>query len=80
MGENKNNDYHKSSDLKKLFERYDCNMNAIFEEWKNSLFQKNTIYITFFILRFYFMIDLIMPLFCSLYANYDLLGFPASRT
>ena len=30
----KNNDYHKSSDLKKLFERYDCNMNAIFEEWK----------------------------------------------
>ena len=30
----KNNDYYKSSDLKKLFERYDCNMNAIFEEWK----------------------------------------------
>ena len=30
----KHNDYHKSSDLKKLFERYDCNMNAIFEEWK----------------------------------------------
>ncbi len=26
------------------------------------------------------MIDLIMPLFCSLYANYDLLGFPASPT
>ena len=30
----KNNDYYKSSDLKKLLERYDCNMNAIFEEWK----------------------------------------------
>ena len=30
----KNNDYYKSSDLKKLFERHDCNMNAIFEEWE----------------------------------------------
>ena len=28
----KNNDYYKSSDLKKLFERYDCNMNLIFKE------------------------------------------------
>lgn len=42
----KNNDYYKSSDLKKLFERYDCNMNAIFKEWKKQFLSKNTIYIT----------------------------------
>ena len=48
---------------------------------KNSLFQKKyNIYYIFSYYGFIFMIDLIMPLFCSLYANYDLLGFPASRT
>lgn len=30
----KNSDYYHSSDLKKLFERHDCNMNGFFEVWE----------------------------------------------